>query len=104
MRIQAFCYAKNGIKAQFGDESWFGYGGENKVYTVFEGNYVGEKLNLGTHQGEDFKDERGNWPDRMVLKEDPKWKVILDELSKNDKKRVIVINPKIERYWQGRDI
>jgi len=101
MKIQAFCYATNGIKAQFEDESWFGYGGENGVYTVFEGNYVGVNLDMGKYTNGNFVDEKGNWPDNMVLKEDPKWKVVLDELKANANQRVIVINPKIERYWQG---
>lgn len=104
MKIQAFCYAKNGIKAQFEDKSWFGMDGDKNVYTVFDGNYVGESLDLGKYSGGNFIDERANWPDRMVIKEDPKWKVILDEMAKNENKRVVIINPKIERFWQGLDI
>lgn len=101
MRIQAFCYAKNGIKAQFEDTSWFGFGGENSVYTIFEGNYVGEKLGLGRFDAFNFVDEKGEWPDKMVIKEDPKWLYVLDKLSKDENRRVVVFSPRIERYWQG---
>lgn len=103
MRIQGFCYAKNGIKAQFEDTSWFGFGGENSVYTIFEGNYVGEKLGLGTWDGAKFQNEKGEWPDKMVIKEDPKWLYVLEKFAKDDNKRVVVFSPRVERYAAGRE-
>jgi hypothetical protein len=103
MRVQAFCYAKNGIKAQFKDSSWFNMDGDKNVYTVFDGNIVGDKLDLGTFSGNAIKDEKAEWPDRMALTEDPKWKVVIDEIVKKNK-RIVIVNPKIERYWQGLDI
>lgn len=103
MRIQAFCFAKNGIKAQFEDDSWFGFGGENQVYTIFEGNCVGEKIGCGTYANFKFDKEKGEWPDKMVIKEDPKWLYVLDKLSKDENRRVVVVSPLIDRYWQGLD-
>lgn len=92
MEITAFLYAKNGIRSEFGDDSWFG-NDQNKMYTVIRGNLVSEKLGI--------TDDNKLLPDDFSVIEDPVWIMIYDELAKSKDKIVVAITPKIINYRQG---
>jgi len=92
MEIDAFIYAKNGIKSEFGDDSWFG-NDQNKMYTTIKGNLVAEKLGI--------TDDNKMLPDDFSLIEDPVWIMIYEELLKSKDQIVVAITPKIINYRQG---
>ncbi|HNY11149.1 MAG TPA: hypothetical protein PKK26_06115, partial [Candidatus Wallbacteria bacterium] len=83
---------KNGIKSEFGDDSWFG-NDVNKMATVIKGNLVSEKLGV--------TDQNQFLPDELSLIEDRVWTTIYDELSKSEDKIVVAITPKILSYTQS---
>nr|HPG57160.1 hypothetical protein [Candidatus Wallbacteria bacterium] len=84
-------YAKNGIKSEFGDDSWFG-NDMNKMYTIVRGNLVAEKIGA--------TDQVQYLPDEMALLEDKVWTQIFDDLAKSQDKIVVAITPKIISYTQ----
>ncbi len=91
MELQVYLYAKNGIKSEFGDDSWFG-NDTNKMYTIVNGNLVSEKIGATDHVQ--------YLPDEMALLEDKVWTQIFDDLAKSQDKIVVAITPKIINYTQ----
>lgn len=91
MEAQAYLYAKNGIKSEFGDDSWFG-NDMNKMYTIVRGNLVAEKIGA--------TDNVQYLPDEMAMLEDKVWTQIFDDLAKSQDKIVVAITPKIINYVQ----
>ena len=91
MEINAFLYAKNGIKSEFGDDSWFG-NSTNKMYTIIRGNLVCEKIAA--------TDNIQYLPDEMALLEDRVWTQLFNELAKSKDNIGVAITPKIVSYTQ----
>ncbi len=92
INIEAFLYAKNGIKSEFGDDSWFG-NDVNKMATIVKGNLVSEKLGV--------TDVSQSLPDELSLLEDRVWTTIYEDLAKSQDKIVVAITPKISSYTQS---
>lgn len=91
METQVYMYSKNGIKTEFGDDSWFG-NDTNKMYTIVRGNLVSEKIGA--------TDTTQYLPDEMALLEDRVWTQIFDDLAKSQDKIVVAITPKLINYIQ----